>query len=184
MTTYPPPSPPFIAARWHGGSQTPRRVVLHSTVTPCDYEWARKVGNFFAHEDNKTSAHYGVDPGEVIQYVRDHTVAYHCGYNQDSIGVEMCEYPSLTNLARWLTPSHRKMRRRTARLVAKLCLAYDIPPYYVGVRALQAGKYGVTTHNAMSKAFKKSTHWDPGAWPRRSFMRQVRRQIDLIKSGS
>jgi N-acetylmuramoyl-L-alanine amidase CwlA len=188
MTTYAAPSPLLIPARWHGGSQTPRSIVMHSTVSPCKPGAARATAEFFAREDNPTSAHYCVDPLEVVQCVPDHTVAYHCGYNQDSIGIEMCEYPAFVvnrvNLARWLTPEHRRMKRRAAHLVARLCLAYDIPPYFVGVKGLLAGKHGVTTHACMSKAFKRSTHWDPGAWPRRQFMRQVRRQIALIKSGA
>jgi N-acetylmuramoyl-L-alanine amidase CwlA len=182
MTAFQAPHPDLVAARWKGGAQTPKDIVLHSTVTPCDFGWARKVAHFFATEDNKTSAHYIVDPGEVIQCVGDHTVAYHCGFNQDSIAVEMCEFPSLLNLARWLSPKHIMMRKRAQRLVARLCLAYDIPPYYRGVKARLDGKHGVTTHNVMSKAFKQSTHWDPGAWPRRLFMRGVRKRIEVLKA--
>lgn len=188
MSTYAPPSPPLIAARWHGGTQTPKRIVMHSTVSPCEPGAARATAHFFAREENPTSAHYCVDPGEVIQCVPDHVVAYHCGYNQNSIGIEMCEYPAFVvnraNLARWLTPEHRRMKRRAARLVAELCLAYGIPARFVGVRGLLAGENGVTTHACMSRAYKRSTHWDPGAWPRRQFMRQVRRQIDLIENGA
>jgi len=184
MTKYAPPTPLLIAARWHGGPQTPHRIVMHSTVGPTVAGSARGVAHFFANETNKTSAHYVVDEAEVIQCVPDHTVAYHCGYNQDSIGVEMCDYPSQLNALRWLDPAHRRLKRRTARLVAELCLAYNIPPWYVGVPALLAGKPGVTTHNDMSKAFKLSTHWDPGAWPRRAFMRRVRREIAAIKNGA
>jgi N-acetylmuramoyl-L-alanine amidase CwlA len=177
------PSPLFVAARWHGGPQTPKRIVLHSTVSPCKPGMARAIAHFFATEDNKTSAHYCVDPDEVVQCVGDHTVAYHCGFNQDSIGVEMCEMPSW-NIARWFTPNQVKMRRRTQRLVARLCLAYDIPPRFLGVKRLLAGEHGITTHNNMSRAYKRSTHWDPGAWPRRLFMRGVRRRIEKLKSGA
>lgn len=183
MTKYLPPSPLMITARWQGGPQVPRDIVLHSTVSPCRVGQARATARYFAAEDNKTSAHYCVDPAEVVQCVPDHRVAYHCGWNQDSLAVEMCEYPSW-NLARWLLPNQVRMRRRAQRLVAELCLAYDIPPYFRGVKARLAGEHGVTTHNVMSKAYKRSTHWDPGAWPRRLFMRGVRRQIVLIKNGA
>lgn len=182
MTTAPHPFQ--IPARWYGGSQTPHRIVMHSTVSPCKAGQARAVGYFFAHEDAKTSAHYGVDPEEVVQYVADHHVAYHCGYNQDSIGVEMCEYPSLTNPARWLTPNQIKMRRRAQRLVARLCLAYDIPAQFLTVDELLMGERGITTHNNMSKAFKRSTHWDPGTWPQRLFMRGVRKRIAELQAAA
>jgi hypothetical protein len=134
-----------------------------------------------------------VDESYVFQCVGDHTVAYHCGYNQDSIGVEMCDNPSMEDprtgriiaapKSRWDDDEHRRLERRTARLVAELCLAYNIRPYYVGRWKLLAGMKGVTTHAAMSKAYKRSTHWDPGAWRRYRFMRRVRRQVARIKKG-
>jgi N-acetylmuramoyl-L-alanine amidase CwlA len=180
-----PPSPPMIPARWHGGRQTPRTIVLHSAVVQCSPGAARAVGAYFARVERKASAHYGVDPAETIQYVGDHVVAFHCGHNQDTIGVEMCEYPSMVNLARWATRPHRQMRRRAVNLVARLCLAYDIRPYFVGPRALRAGRHGVTTHNTVRLAFPGvTTHWDPGAWPRRRFMRQVRARIAQLEAAS
>lgn len=182
--TYTAPHPEFVAARWHGGAQTPKLIVLHSTVSPCRDGQAIATGNYFANlgEDRKASAHYVVDPGKTVQCVGDHTVAYHCGFNQDSIGIEMCEFPSWDR-TRWDDAEHRRMMRRTARLVAKLTLVYKIRPYYVGRAGLLLGIKGVTTHRQMSLAFKMSSHWDPGAWPRRKFMREVRRQRRLLKAG-
>jgi N-acetylmuramoyl-L-alanine amidase CwlA len=180
--TFTAPSPPFIAARWSGGPQTPRLIVLHSTVGPTKLGSAKNVADFFAREDNKTSAHYVVDAGSKYQCVSDHTVAYHCGHNQDSIGIEMCDTAG-PNLRRWDDPDHRSLERRTARLVAKLCLVYGIRPWYVSVVGLKLGVRGVTTHNNMSLAFRQSTHTDPGAWPRRRFMREVRRQVRALKAG-
>lgn len=174
---------PYIKARWFGGPQSSRRVVMHSAVFPCVPGGARKVASFFAREVNKTSAHYVVDPAEVIQCVPDDRVAYHCGYNQDSIGVEMCDMPSPTDPSRWDDTNHRAMEKRAARLVAELCVKHGIRPYFVGVMQLRLGVAGVTTHNNMSKAFRKSTHWDPGAWRRFRFMREVRRQVASIKAG-
>lgn len=184
MTTISPPHPPFIAARWHGGKQTPRLIVMHSTVGPTKKGSALGVARFFEHHDQPTSAHYVVDEAERYQCVQDHVVAYHCGYNQDSIGVEMCDYPSATSAKRWDNAEHQRLLVRTARLVAWLCIVYNIRPYYVGAIGLKAGIKGVTTHAAMSAAFKKSTHWDPGAWPRRRFMREVRAQIKHLKNGA
>jgi N-acetylmuramoyl-L-alanine amidase CwlA len=184
VTKYAAPSPPFIAARWHGGKQTPRLIVMHSTVGPTRKGSARNVAAYFARETNKTSAHYVVDEAEVIQCVGDHAVAYHCGYNQDSLGVEMCDNPAdKRGLRRWDDAEHVRLEIRTARLVAELCLAYGIRPYYVGRLRLLAGLRGVTTHAVMSKTYHRSTHWDPGAWRRYRFMRRVRRQVARIRKG-
>jgi hypothetical protein len=95
----------------------------------------------------------------------------------------MCEMPDQANIERWDDAEHRRMERRAAKLVAKLCLAYNIRPYYVSRVGLLLGIKGITTHRQMSLAFKKSTHWDPGAWRRRRFMREVRRQVSLLKAG-
>jgi N-acetylmuramoyl-L-alanine amidase CwlA len=177
------PSPKFITARWFGGPQEKIKwVVLHSTVTPCVTGEAEKVAHFFATEDNKTSAHYVVDPTERRQCVPDHRVAYHCGYNDGSIGVEMCDDPSdKRGIARWDDTPHRQLEVNAAHLVARLCLVNGVRPYYVGFLALRLGVSGVTTHKQMSLAFKKSTHWDPGAWRRFRFMRTVRKHYRYLK---
>jgi N-acetylmuramoyl-L-alanine amidase CwlA len=184
MTTYPAPHPEFIAARWSGGRQDKIKwIVMHSAVCACREGAARGVALYFARTDRPASAHYSVDPGHIVQSVADHTVAYHCGYNEGSIAVEMCEMPDQANIERWDDAEHRRMERRAAKLVAKLCLAYNIRPYYVSRVGLLLGIKGITTHRQMSLAFKKSTHWDPGAWRRRRFMREVRRQVSLLKAG-
>lgn len=85
------------------------------------------------------------------------------------------------NIFRTLTPSYRKMLDRTARLTAELCLAYDVPPYWRTARDLQAGRRGVTSHRQVSLAWRQSVHWDPGAWPRRAFMRRVRKYVRQIR---
>jgi N-acetylmuramoyl-L-alanine amidase CwlA len=176
------PSPSFVAARHSGGSQTPRLIVLHSTVSPCKPGAADAIARFFRIGQAVTSAHYVVDPAKVIQMVGDHTVAYHCGYNQDSIGIEMCDMPS-QDIKRWDDKAHRDMEARAADLVARLCLAYNIPARYVSAADLMKGKKGVTTHAQMSQAYKRSTHWDPGAWRRFRFMGRVRARALLLRAG-
>jgi N-acetylmuramoyl-L-alanine amidase CwlA len=180
--TIKPPSPPFIAAKHHGGSQTPRLIVLHSTVGPTKTGSAEGIARYFARGVNVSSAHYVVDESTRFQCVKDHTVAYHCGYNQDSIGVEMCDYPSHTSKARWKDAEHQHMLVNAAHLVARLCLVYNIRPWHVGAFGLKLGRKGVTTHAQMTKAFNRSTHWDPGAWPRRRFMREVRAHYKRLKA--
>ena len=216
MTTYAPPRPPFIPAAHHGGSQRPTLIVMHATVGPTKAGSARAVAKMFAGGARVASAHYTVDELETYQSVGDHTVAYHCGYNPDSIAIEMCFYPLADSLrnwllpksertgdkltvghqlilpARWLQPAVRRMFRRAANLVGDLCLAYGIRRRYLGVRAVRAWDAagrpaelgGITTHAVMSRAFKKSTHWDPGAWPRRLFIHLVRNHVQKIKNGA
>ncbi len=183
MTKVAPPNPPMIPARWHGGAQIPRTIVIHGTVSPCVPGGARSVANFFANRpaSSKTSAHYTVDPGEVIQSVGDHVVAYHCGHNQDSIGIELCD-PQSGSGNRWADKNHAAMLARAAALTARLCLAYGIPATRVSPSALVAGKHGICGHADMSKAFKASTHTDPGPdFPWTDFIHQVKAEIAKLK---
>lgn len=178
------PNPPTIAARWHGGAQTPRTIVMHGTVSPCVPGGARSVARFFATEDNKTSAHYVRDPLETIRCVPDHTVAYHCGYNQDSIGYELCD-PQAGSGARWSDKNHTAMLAGAARDVARLCLAYGIPAVKIGPVDLKAGKHGICGHADMTAAFHRSTHTDPGSnFPWGIFIGLVKAQITALRAAS
>jgi hypothetical protein len=48
-------------------------------------------------------------------------------------------------------------------------------PVAVDVAGLLRGDRGITTHDAVSKAFKQSTHWDPGpGFPLADFANAVR----------
>lgn len=197
---HPAPSPPYLgpAAKTSAGSNKPiHRIVVHSTVSPCEPGGARNIARYFRSSSAGGSAHYVVDPAEVVQVVYDSVIAWHAPPNPRSLGVEMCDMPgpvpndrpgtarwkALRRAWRWRKENERRMLRRTAHLVAELCLAYDVPPRYVGSRQLRAGKRGVTTHHEVSQAWGQSTHWDPGWWPRRRFMRMVRQHHRALQEG-
>lgn len=185
MSKYPAPNPPYLGpAKYYstGGNKPINRIVMHSTVGPTKGGSARGVANYFAHAVTRpSSAHYAVDAVEVVQVVFDGDTAYHAPPNAHSIGVEMCDYPHPTSGARWEDKDHKALLNNAARLVAELCLAYDVPPWFVGPVRLRLGRRGVTTHAAVRDAWHQTDHWDPGAWPRRAFMREVRRQVKAIK---
>ncbi len=181
--SYPPPKAPYIRARWFGDrtNKPIKRIVMHGTVSACRPGVAKAIAQYFARTERKASAHYVVDPAEVYQCVYDSYVAWHDGTNFHSLAVEMCD-PVEGPKERWNDEPHRQMLRRAARLVAELCLAYDVPARYIGPVRVRLGRKGITTHNVMRLAFPKSTtHWDPGKWPRRRFMRLVRTEVEAIK---
>jgi hypothetical protein len=170
------------------------RVVIHSTVSPCKPGGARDIAAYFRTEASGGSAHYVVDPDETGQVVGDHTIAWHAPPNPNSIGIEMTDIPgpipgaepgtarwqALRRGWRWARPLQLRMLHRTARLTARLCAAYDVPVVFLTVTDLQAGRHGITTHANVSQAFGQSTHWDPGWWPRRYFLRLVRAHHDKL----
>jgi hypothetical protein len=76
------------------------------------------------------------------------------------------------------------MLRRTARLTAELCLAYDLPLVLLTVEGARAGRKGIATHDVVSDAFGQSSHWDPGAWPSKKFLRMVRSYAKKMKENT
>lgn len=197
------PAPRYVGPAFHttaGHNKPINRIVLHSTVSPCVPGGAEHIAAYFRSAVSGGSAHYVVDPSEVVQVVFDDEIAWHAPPNQHSLGIEMCDMPATSinrwddpatdmhstrkNPLRWLEPNHRRMLRRAARLTAELCLAYDVPVRFLSSKDLLAGAHGITTHANVSGAWHESTHWDPGVWPKRSFMRAVRNQVKtLAKEG-
>lgn len=202
MTTRIKPLDPVYlgpAAHTSTGHNKPiSRIVVHSTVSPCEPGGAREIAAYFRSPKAGGSAHYIVDPEEIVQSVYDDVVAWHAPPNQHSLGFEMCDIPgpvpddkpwsALWKAARrswrWVKPNQRKMLRRTARAVARTALAYGVPIRFLSVRDLRAGQAGITTHANVSNAFNQSTHWDPGFWPRRRFMRLVRAEAKRLRSAN
>lgn len=187
MSKFPAPSPKYLGPARHSsaGSNKPiHRIVIHSTVSRTEAGGAREIAAYFRGPNAGGSAHYVVDPYETVQVVKDSVIAWHAPPNGHSLGIELCDMPDAKSAKRWKGAEHRLMFRRAARLVAELCLAYDVPGWYVGYGALRKGKRGVTTHRQVSLAFDQSTHWDPGQWPRVRFMVEVRRQMRAIRKAA
>lgn len=181
MAKFPPPNPPFIKARHHGGSQRPKAIVLHGTVSSDNRGTARNIAHWWAGPSSpQSSAHYVVDPGEIIQCVGDHTVAFHCGFNTGSIGVEFCDEQQ-GPITRWNDADSNAILRRAARLVAQLCLAYNISVKRPSIADLKRkGPHGIYGHNDSRLAFGHTTHTDPRDFPWRKFMRMVRAERKAI----
>jgi hypothetical protein len=203
VADFPAPSPPYIGPPAHhsGSSNKPiRRVVIHSTVSPCVPGGARNIAAYFQSEAAGGSAHYVTDPAETIQAAYDSVVCWHAPPNEHTLGIEMCDIPgpvphdkpytarwkALRRSWRWVRPNQRAMLKRTAKLTAQLCLAYDVPIRFLGAKELKRlgpiGARGITTHAKTSLAYKQSTHWDPGWWPRRKFMRLVRAEARRLRT--
>lgn len=187
--TIPPPTPPVVGgipARHSGPTNhPPAHVVIHSAVMDCKVGAARLLGAWNRDGTTGGSWHYSTDPAETIQCSFDRFTCHAAPPNGHKLHIEMADRPipkptargralqRLRKVWRWRTLEHQKMLHRTARLTAHLCLAYDLPLRYVGPIGLRLGRKGWTTHAAVTIAFRQSTHWDPGRWPRRRFGRLV-----------
>lgn len=199
MSKIQPPAPPYVGppAKHSGtGNKPVTRIVIHSAVMPCEPGRARQLGAMNREGSGGGSWHYATDPGETLQCSYDSVVCWHAPPNGHSIGIEMADWPgpvpgerrgtarwkSLKRSWRWARRPQQQMLRRTAVLTAHLCVAYDLPTRFLGPKALRAGRRGITTHANVSAAWRQSSHWDPGWWPRYSFMRQVRRHAKRLRA--
>lgn len=185
MTTYPAPKVPFIGARYHGGAQTPKAIVIHGTVSSDNAGTARSIANWWHGSTSpKTSCHYIVDPRETIQAVGDHTVAYHCGSNTGCIGIELCDEQA-GPASRWSDADSTAILKRAATLTAQLCLAYNIAVMRPSVAALKAkGKHGIYGHNDSRLAFGNTTHTDPKDFPWAKFLSLVAAEKKRLIGGT
>ena len=138
-------------------------IVVHTMEAVEKPDTAERVAAWFAGPSAPmASAHYCVDADSVIQCVRESDVAFHApGVNHRSIGVEHAGYAS-QSAEDWADPYSLTMLRRSAELVASICRRHGIPVRLLDEAALTRHEAGITTHAAVSRAFRRSTHTDPG----------------------
>lgn len=176
---------PFVQAatyRSGRGGYSIMGITLHDMEAPELAGTAESVARFFQHPPHPASAHYCVDADSIVQCVKDSDQAAHApGVNQRHIGIEQAGYASQTP-TQWKDPYSWAMLQLCAELVAKKCKDYGIPVVFLSVADLKAGRFaGITTHNNVSLAFRKSTHTDPGpSYPIEAFMAMVRNGVHTV----
>ncbi len=172
---------PFLQAR----NYTPAArkgvdlVVLHSAETQERPGVAWSVAKWFAGETApRASAHYVLDDTTTIQCVHEADIAWHApGANYNGIGIEHAGRAAQSR-EDWSDAYSRAVLARSIDLATEICLRWGIPAVVVDVAGLQRGVRGVTTHAAVSKAFAKSTHQDPGeGFPLSWYVEQVAARI-------
>jgi N-acetyl-anhydromuramyl-L-alanine amidase AmpD len=171
---------PFVPSP-HMTPTTGRRidvVVIHSMEMDETATTAERCAAWFQNPSAKVSAHYCVDSDSVVQCVREQDVAWHApGANSDGIGIEHAGRAAQTT-ADWLDEYGRAMLALSAELVAGICGRYRIPVTWLQPADLLAGKRGLTSHNNVSQAFKRGSHWDPGpGFPVERYLRLVSTQL-------
>lgn len=153
-------------------------IVIHTMEMDEKGETAENCAQWFRNPASKVSAHYCVDADSIVQCVRDQDVAWAApGANSDGLQIEHAGRAKQT-LKEWSDPYSTAMLERSAGLVAELCKKYKIPVTWLLAPDLVAGKRGITTHDAVSKAFKRGSHWDPGTgFPFERFLGRVRAKL-------
>lgn len=169
----------FIQAANHSPGNLPvNLVVIHDEEYPEVPGGARHIALDFAGRPTSgpraASAHYTVDDKEIWQCVSETDIAWHCGHNAHSIGIEQGGYASQSALE-WDDPYSHAQIELVARLTADICHRYGIPPVWLSPADLVAGKEGITSHNNIRLAYPGSTtHTDPGPnFPSARFVARV-----------
>ncbi|NUT55155.1 MAG: N-acetylmuramoyl-L-alanine amidase [Thermoleophilia bacterium] len=153
-------------------------IVIHTMEMDEKGETAENCAQWFRNPAAKVSAHYCVDANSIVQCVRDQDVGWHApGANHDGIGIEHAGRAKQTG-REWEDEYSESMLEQSAKLVASLCRTYKIPVAWLYAADLKAGKRGITTHDAVSKAFKRGSHWDPGTgFPIERYLALVRASL-------
>jgi N-acetyl-anhydromuramyl-L-alanine amidase AmpD len=115
------------------------------------------------------------DSDSIVQCVPDDRRSWAAGTKGNDLGihVELCGRAKQT-AAEWLDPVSLAGLRLASRLVATLCKRHGLPRQFVTAEELVRGVKGITTHDEIRKAWKQTTHTDPGAsFPMAEFMRAV-----------
>ncbi len=150
-------------------------VVMH-TMEVAERPGAADIcARWFASPASQVSAHYCVDAESVIRCVREKDIAWHArGGNTASIGVELAGFASQTTRD-WRDAYSTAVLERAAGLVADICRRRRIPLRWLVADDLRVGRRGLTGHSEVSKAYRKSDHWDPGdGFPIQVFVDEVR----------
>jgi N-acetyl-anhydromuramyl-L-alanine amidase AmpD len=150
-------------------------IVIHTMESDEKGESAENCAQWFRNPTAKVSAHYCVDADSIVQCVRDVDVAWAApGANSNGIQIEHAGRAKQTG-REWADAYSTAMLDRSAALVAELCRKHTIPATWLYAADLKAGRRGITTHKAVSDAFKRSTHWDPGSgFPVEGYLSRVR----------
>jgi len=130
-------------------------VVLHTCECECRRGKAKAVARYFDHVN--VSAHYIVDPGEVVAYAPEDRVCWHApGVNLRSVGVELCGYAAQT----WDDPLSESELELAVALVAGICDRWSIPRVWL---ENPRGASGITGHRQVTNAYCSGRgHQDPG----------------------
>jgi len=157
---------PFVQAKWYTAANRTKidLIVVHDMESGEGLHTAEDTAQFFKNGSGgrPSSAHVCVDSNSLVECVHDKDIAYQApGANSNGLGAEHAGVARQT-LAEWQDPYSEAMLHISAAWTAIKCIKYGVPIKYVDWHGLLRGERGITTHNDVSLAFHKSTHWDPG----------------------
>jgi N-acetyl-anhydromuramyl-L-alanine amidase AmpD len=160
-----PKAIPFKQARHYRPGPTNRGIrwiVIHSAEIGESLSGAEALMNSCAVQERVASWHYAVDADSITQSVREQDIAFQApGCNKTSVGIELSGR-ARQSAQEWQDPYSLRMLELVAWLVSEIGYRHQVPLVFAPAAVLLANGPGITTHAEVSKAWKKSDHWDPG----------------------
>lgn len=173
MKKYEAPEAPYVEAQHQGGKQKPTAIILRPSFTNSKDGAALAVAQYWHKSASFWDAgHYTVDESKRFRCVRDNVIAGKDDTDKNAIRIAMCADP-ISGTQFWDVNAHRFVLRKTAQLVAELCLAYDINYAYLDDEGLTRWRKrrnrkrgGIYVH-------------EPSGFPYQEFQNEVRTQYVL-----
>lgn len=165
MSKYKTPQMPYVEAHYQFGKQRPKQIILRGTFTTSTKGAALGIAQaWHSSHEPWTSGHYTVDDETRFRCTNDRIIA---GTKNSSdkgvLRIAMCAEP-VSGFRFWDEVLHARVLKRTAKLVAELSLAYNIPIRYVD-------------HEPARWPMKRGIVIDtPSGWPSETFLAEVNAQ--------
>lgn len=159
-----------------------RAITLHTAECNCRFSaGAIRLTDYAAtmSDGRRASWNFSVSNTEIAQSLPSNEIAWHAGSsrgNRTGPGIEMA---TAMNTADWTDRYHQAMIAQLAKLVAGICLKYNIPPVRLTANDLKAGKKGIVDHNIQRLAFGGTSHRDVGKnFPWSQFLQMVKTRMN------
>lgn len=150
-------------------------------ITPEMGDTAEALGRYFQNPSYVSSAHVNVDNNSFTQCVSLRDVAYAApGANHNGIQIEHAGKQSQTR-EQFLDAYGQAMFKLSAKIQARICKKANIPVVWLSVSDLRAHRRGITSHDNVSKAWGRSSHYDgrvpfPNWW----LLKEIRKEMKKL----
>lgn len=160
--------------KYAGRASAVEVIVIHTMEAAEGAATAEQIAAYFAKTSTRASAHICADSDSLVRCVADSDTAWAApGANANGLQLELAGYAKQT-AAEWADAYSTAMLELAAQQCAEWVRKYGIPIRHLTVAELAAGRMGFVAHDDVSKAFKRSTHWDPGPnFPWAGFLARV-----------